>query len=106
MNNTTMVVVTMGLVLGASLAGQDVNAEEALAQKYGCMACHGIDNKIVGPSYKEVAAKYKDDPQAIETLTKKVRDGGAGVWGEIPMPPNTAISDEDLKKVLEWILSL
>jgi cytochrome c len=80
-------------------------ADEALATKNGCMACHKVDVKVVGPALKDVAAKYKDDATAIDALSAKVKAGGKGVWGEIPMPPNAAVSDEDLKTIVSWMLS-
>jgi len=93
------------LVLGVLGSGQYAAADaQALAQKSGCMACHAVDKKIVGPSYKEVAAKYKDDPKAVEFLSGKVKNGGSGVWGQVPMPANAAVSDEDAKMLVEWIL--
>lgn len=93
------------LVLGVLGSGQYAAADaQALAQKSGCMACHGVDKKIVGPSYKDVAAKYKDDPKAVEFLSGKVKNGGSGVWGQVPMPANAAVSDEDAKILVVWIL--
>lgn len=82
------------------------HASEAIAGKAGCLACHTKDKKLVGPAFKDVGAKYKGDAGAMAKLTEKVRKGGAGVWGPIPMSPNPAdkISDDDLKTVLEWIL--
>ncbi|MBP8134534.1 MAG: c-type cytochrome [Zoogloea sp.] len=76
------------------------------AQKAGCMACHSVDKKLVGPAFKDIAAKYKGQGDAVAKLSDKVRKGGAGVWGPIPMPPNAVdkISDGDLKGVVEWIL--
>ena len=76
----------------------------ALASSNACMACHMIDVKLVGPSYKEVAAKYKDDPAALEMLVAKVKAGGTGVWGQIPMPPNASVSDADIKTIVTWVL--
>jgi len=76
-----------------------------LANKSGCMACHGVNNKIVGPGYNEVIAKYKGQADAEERLIAKVKAGGQGVWGSIPMPPNAHISDADLKTLVQWILS-
>jgi len=70
-----------------------------------CAGCHAVDRKMVGPSYRDIAAKYKDKADAGEMLIQKVRKGGAGAWGPIPMPPNPAISDTDLKTVVDWILS-
>ena len=78
----------------------------ALAQKSGCTACHSIDKKIVGPAYKDVANKYRGDKGAEAKLIAKVKAGGTGVWGQIPMPPNTQVSDADVKKLVEWVLSL
>ncbi|UCV01986.1 c-type cytochrome [Dechloromonas denitrificans] len=76
-----------------------------LATKSGCMACHGLKNKIVGPGYSEVVARYKDQADAEERLVAKVKAGGQGVWGSIPMPPNGHLPDEDLKTLVKWILS-
>jgi len=84
----------------------DMKAAEALMQKDGCAACHGIDKKIVGPAYVEVAAKYKGDAGANAKLAQKVKAGGAGVWGQIPMPPNPQVSDDDIKALVSWILAL
>jgi cytochrome c len=82
------------------------SADLALAQKNACMSCHGVDKKIVGPAYKEVAAKYKGDAGAEAKLFAKVKAGGKGVWGQVPMPPNPQVKDEDLHKILKWVLSL
>lgn len=82
-------------------------ASDAIATKAGCLACHNVDKKVVGPSYKDVAAKYKGQADAAAKLADKVRKGGQGVWGPIPMPPNPAdkIGDADLKTVVQWILN-
>ena len=77
-----------------------------LATKSGCMACHAVDKKIIGPSYQEVAAKYKGDKDASAKLVKKVKEGGSGVWGQVPMPPNVTTPDGDVKALVEWILTL
>jgi cytochrome c len=77
-----------------------------LAQKNACTACHAVDKKIVGPSYKDVAAKYKGDKGAEAKLVEKVKKGGTGVWGQVPMPPNPNVKDEDVKTLVKWILSL
>ena len=81
-------------------------ADEALAKARNCMACHAMDKKLVGPAFKDVAAKYKGQGDAVAKLTDKVRKGGSGVWGPIPMPPNPAdkINDADLKEVVGWVL--
>jgi cytochrome c len=78
----------------------------ALAQKYACLSCHQVDKKVVGPAYKDVAAKYRADKTAEAKLVEKVKKGGSGVWGPIPMPPNPQVKDEDLKTIVKWILSL
>ena len=90
----------------AGMAGEGGADQTALATSKGCLACHQVDKKVVGPAYKDVAAKYKDDPAALDTLVAKVKAGGKGNWGEIPMPPNPAVSDEDLKTLVTWVLSL
>ena len=84
---------------------RQAQADEALAKAKNCMACHALDKKLVGPAYKDVAAKYKGDAKAPAMLATKVKAGGKGVWGEIPMPPNAAVKDEDLKTLVKWILA-
>jgi cytochrome c len=80
-------------------------AQEELAKKHNCLACHTTDKKLVGPSYKEVAAKYRNDPGAEAKLVDKVKKGGQGVWGQVPMPPNSQVPDADIKALVKWILS-
>jgi cytochrome c len=75
------------------------------AQKYNCLACHAVDKKLVGPAYKDVAKKYANDKSAPEKLEHKVKNGGSGVWGTIPMPPNN-VPDADIRTLVHWILSL
>jgi len=79
---------------------------EGLLRRYACAACHSPTTKLVGPAYKDVAAKYRDDKGAEETLVAKVKAGGAGVWGQVPMPPNASVPDEDLHAIIQWILAL
>lgn len=79
---------------------------EDLIKKDGCTACHAVDKKIVGPAYKDVAAKYRNDPKAAAYLEQKVKKGGSGVWGPVPMPPNTQVPDGDIKTIVAWVLSL
>jgi len=81
-------------------------ANEKLAQSSGCMTCHTIDKKLLGPSYNEVAAKYRADKGAEAALIKKVKAGGQGVWGTTPMPPNAHVKDEDVKTLVVWILGM
>jgi cytochrome c len=77
----------------------------AIAQKNNCLGCHAVSQKLVGPSFKEVAAKYKGDANAEATLMAKVKSGGTGVWGSIPMPAQSQLSDADLKTVVDWVLA-
>jgi cytochrome c len=80
-------------------------ADQALATSKNCMACHAVDKKIVGPAYKDVAAKYKGDKAAVDKLATKIMKGGSGVWGAIPMPANPQVNDAEAKKLAAWILS-
>ncbi|MGH8042014.1 MAG: c-type cytochrome [Rudaea sp.] len=91
--------------LACTAHAEDAKKAESLAKSNGCMACHTVDNKLVGPSYKDVAAKYRGNKDAEALLMKKVKDGGAGVWGQIPMPPHPGLSDADLKTLVDWVLS-
>ena len=98
---------TMIAVVGVFAAGVvHADAGEDLLKKSGCAACHAVDKKLVGPAYVEVAAKYKGDAGAAAKLTDKVRKGGSGVWGQVPMPPNPQVSDADLKTMITYILTL
>jgi cytochrome c len=101
------ILVAAGLfVAGGANAALDNKAAEELMKKNGCAACHAVDKKIVGPAYQDVAAKYKGDATAAAKLADKVKKGGAGVWGQIPMPPNAQVSDADVKNLVAWILTL
>ncbi|ADE10750.1 c-type cytochrome [Sideroxydans lithotrophicus] len=94
------------LSAGLLLAGNAL-ADEALLKKSGCFACHTMDKKLVGPALKDIAAKYKGQPGIVDKLAKKVRTGGAGNWGTIPMAPAPAtVSDADLKAAITYILTL
>ena len=93
--------------LGAPSTGGAATTDAAATQlltKYNCQACHSVDKKLVGPAYKEIAAKYAGDATALAKLEKKVKDGGSGAWGSIPMPPNN-VPDADHKTLVEWILA-
>jgi cytochrome c len=81
-------------------------ASEQLAKEKNCLACHAVDNKLVGPGYKEVAAKYKGDKSAEDKLAQKIMKGGSGVWGQIPMPANPQVSAAEAKTLAKWVLSL
>ena len=93
-------------VAGGAHAVLDNAAAEAMMKKDGCAACHEIDKKVIGPAFRDVAAKYKDDKDAAARLRDKVKKGGTHVWGEAAMPPNVLASDADIKDLVDWILTL
>jgi cytochrome c len=97
------VYVAMMAAAGIVMTGQ-AHADEALAKAKNCMACHAIDKKLVGPAYKDVAAKYKADKGAVATLATKIKTGGKGVWGEVPMPPNN-VTPEEATKLATWVMA-
>jgi cytochrome c len=87
-------------------AAVDMAKGDALAKASGCLACHAVDKKVVGPAYRDVAKKYKGDKTAKDKLIKKVKTGGSGVWGAVPMPPNSPkVKDADIKTLVEWVLA-
>ena len=88
----------------AAAACAPVLADQALATSRNCMACHGMDKKLVGPAYKDVAAKYAGQKDAVDKLAQKVLKGGSGVWGAVPMPANTQVSDAEAKFLVQWVL--
>ncbi|MCC8393486.1 c-type cytochrome [Paraburkholderia sp. MMS20-SJTR3] len=97
----------MGVLIGglapqAQAAGPPAGQRIALAN--ACMGCHAVDRKLVGPSFEQVAAKYKGDARAPAKLAHKVKDGGSGVWGMIPMPAHPKMSDADVRAVVDWVL--
>ncbi len=97
----------VGLALAASLCAQApafANAE--LAQKKTCMACHSVDKKLVGPAYKEVAAKYAGQKDAVAKLAEKIQKGGTGAWGQIPMPANPQVNADEAKALATWVMSI
>jgi cytochrome c len=98
--------VLAGIATLTAAAALPARAQEELAKKHNCLACHATDKKVVGPSYKDVAAKYRGDKTAEAKLVDKVKKGGVGVWGQVPMPPNAAVPDADVKALVKWILSL
>ena len=97
---------TLAAVAALSIAAVPALASEELAKKHACTACHSIDKKLVGPGYKEVANKYRGDKKAEAMLADKVKKGGVGTWGQVPMPPNANVPDADVKTLVKWILSL
>lgn len=99
-----------GLLVGVVVycAGTAAIASEELMSSGGCISCHRVDQKLIGPAFKEVAARYRADPQVAARLFTKVREGGEGEWGDMPMQPNSEekISDADLRTLIEWLLKL
>ena len=101
----TMLALAALALVAAGPARADDDGKELL-QKSGCTACHAIDKKVIGPAYNEVAAKYKGDAGAAAKLADKVKKGGSGVWGPVPMPPNANVPDADIKTLVAYILAL
>jgi cytochrome c len=104
MNTTTLLA---ALALASSVAAPSAFANLQLHQKSGCVACHMVDKKLVGPSYKDIAVKYKGRADALPYLSSRVRKGGPGNWGTVPMAPNDVkkLSDAELKTLMTWILA-
>jgi cytochrome c len=96
------------LILGsliASFASMPALASADLAQKKNCMACHAADKKLIGPAYKDVAAKYAGQKDAADKLAQKIVKGGSGVWGAVPMPANPQVSEAEAKQLAAWVLT-
>jgi cytochrome c len=94
------VLATLSQVSGAAYASAD------LAKAKNCMACHAMDKKLAGPAYKDVAAKYASDKDAATKLAKKIREGGTGAWGQVPMPANPQVSEADALTLAKWVLTV
>ena len=94
------------VVLIASCTSLTAWADLALATSKNCMACHATEKKLVGPAFKDVAAKYASDKTAVDKLATKIQKGGAGVWGPVPMPANMQVSDTEAKKLAAWVLTI
>ncbi len=86
-------------VSGAAFASAD------LAKSKNCLACHSVEKKVVGPGFKDVAAKYAKDKDAAAKLAKKIREGGVGAWGQIPMPANPQVTEAEAQTLAKWVLS-
>jgi len=91
----------------AALAATPARAQNVddMLKKYACLSCHAVDKKLVGPAYKEVAAKYRGQAGAEKLLAEKIKKGGVGTWGQIPMPPNAAVPDGDVNAMVKWVLA-
>lgn len=97
---------TLALALTAITTVAPAMADEALAKSKNCLACHAVDKKMVGPSYKDVAKKYAGQKDAAATLVTHVMKGSKGVWGPVPMPANPQVNDAEAKKLVDWVLAL
>jgi cytochrome c len=93
-------------LLAAALVAAPALANPELAQKKNCMACHQVDKKLVGPAYKEVAAKYAGQKDAADKLAQKILKGGSGVWGAVPMPANPQVTEAEAKQLAAWVLTV
>ncbi|MCC7485155.1 MAG: c-type cytochrome [Burkholderiales bacterium] len=103
----SLAIAAAAALLGTAGAGAlAADAGETLAKNSGCLACHTVNKKLIGPSYQDVAKKYRNDKKAPDYLAKKIKEGGAGVWGQVPMSPNAHVKDADIKTIVAWILSL
>lgn len=98
-------VLLTAVAAGLSLMSAGAFANADLAKAKNCLACHATDKKLVGPAYKEVAAKYASDKDAVAKLSKKVREGGVGVWGQVPMPANPQVNAQEAETLVKWVLS-
>ena len=92
------------MVVAAATAAAPAFADQALATAKNCMACHAVDKKLVGPSYKEVAAKYASDKGAVDKLAGKIMKGGSGIWGAVPMPANAQVNEAEAKALAAWVM--
>jgi cytochrome c len=95
----------LAMLVATTLAAPAM-ADQALATAKNCMACHAVDKKLVGPAYKDVAAKYAGQKDAADKLALKIQKGGSGVWGPVPMPANPQVSEAEAKKLAAWVLTL
>lgn len=100
-----MKLIATALIAAGVMVSAPAMASLDLAKKSNCMSCHTVDKKLVGPAYKEVAAKYAGKADAVKVLAEKVKKGGKGNWGQIPMPPNAAVKDADIETLVKWILA-
>ena len=92
-------------IAAGAVVSLPAQASDELAKKYMCLTCHTVDKKLVGPSYHDVAVKYKGDKGAEAKLAEKVKKGGVGAWGQIPMPPNDKVPDADMNALVKWVLT-
>ena len=102
---STLLIGVLASVVSRAACAADAQRGRIVANANACMGCHAVDRKLVGPSFQQIAAKYKGDVQAPAKLARKVKDGGSGVWGMIPMPAHQSMSDADVRAVVDWVLA-
>lgn len=105
MHLSRIVVSAAALLSCAGAFAVDAAAAKSLATKSACLACHAVDKKLVGPAYKEVAAKHKGQADAVAVVAARIKSGGSGLYGAVPMPPQPALKDDELKLLAEWVLA-
>ena len=103
---TRSATLTLALAAWACAAAMPASADQALATAKNCMSCHSLERKLVGPSYKEVAARYAGQKDAVDKLAAKILKGGGGVYGAVPMPANTQVNEAEAKKLAAWVLTI
>ncbi|WP_332752179.1 c-type cytochrome [Hydrogenophaga sp.] len=104
MSNSLLAVALLTLTSSTAFA-QNAAAAKALASKSACLACHAVDKKLVGPAYQDVAAKHKGQSDALEKVAARIKSGGSGLYGPVPMPPQAQLKDDELKLLAGWILA-
>lgn len=105
MKLTQLAMASLALLASGSGFAVDAAAAKALAAKSACLACHAADKKLVGPSYQEVAAKHKGQADAVAKVAARIKSGGSGMYGAVPMPPQAALKDDELKLLAAWVLA-
>jgi cytochrome c len=108
MKHLTSLLAVLGLATSLNLAmgtAAHANDVEQLARESGCLSCHSAKEKVVGPAFTSIAAKYKGESDAVAHLMQSVKNGSKGTWGRIPMPPHNSVADEDVKRLVTWVLT-
>jgi len=105
MTSTSLLAVALLALTSSAALAQNAAAAKALASKSACMACHAVDKKLVGPAFKEVAAKHKGQADALEKVSARIKSGGSGMYGPVPMPAQAQLKDDELKLLAGWILA-
>lgn len=105
MTSTPLLAVALLSLISTATHAQDAAAAKALASKSACLACHAVDKKLVGPAFKDVAAKHKGQADALDKVSARIKSGGAGMYGPVPMPAQAQLKDDELKLLAGWILA-